>query len=340
MNQAVKDVLAEARERVGELIFSWSRSGKDRLDVVTLPQNKADIFIKTIEGAVAEGWSILYITDEKDSIRLLESIKKCSGFKGYSHLRSYDRGQLDQLTVCSTATARLVEETFDLVIYDEINSLPGYSDSEIVGLVESRTRAGGKCIIYSVGSKFKNGEVILLPIGDRKAPMTEPREIITRIDISSDIPFAAYDYIKWSLSSGRNVLIYVPDGDKAEKVFGYIGRYCADKCSSVSCYIRGESDAKVLENFFVRKKSIMVTDELEKTSVAAAETDIMVLFAGDTRFSSKILVHLAARVVKLERNDMGEVVFLCNESCVNVEAAKGMIRRLNREAWELGLLRA
>jgi len=335
-----RDVISEAREKVSELICSWSRGSKERLDVVTLPQNKADIFIRTIEDAAAQDMSILYITDEKDSIRLIESIKKSSGFRSYAYLRSYDRGHLDQLTVCSTATAGEVEETFDLVIYDEINSLPRYSDSEIVALVEARTRAGGKSIIYSVESKFGGGEVILLPIGERKVPMAEPREIITRIDISSDLPFAAYDYIKWSMKSGRSVIIYVPDGEKAELVFEYISSYCGDKCSGVSCFINGGSDAKVQENFLKRKNSILVTDELESTAAATAGTDIMVFFAGDGRFSGKVLVHLAARVVKLERNDLGEVIFLCNESCGNVEQAKDIIRRFNREAWELGLLKA
>jgi late competence protein required for DNA uptake (superfamily II DNA/RNA helicase) len=339
MNRSGKDVISEVKEKVSDLIYSWSKSGKDRLDVVTLPQTGANIFINTISGAVEEGKSVLYITDEKDNIKLIDNIKRNSDFRGYTYLRNYPKAAPTELTVCSTATAKEMEDAFDLVIYDEINSMPQYSDDEIIELIHMRTRADGKGVIYSVNNKFHNGEAILLPIGDRKVPMIEPREIITRIDINNDIPFIVYDYIKWSINSNRNVLIYVPDEEKAEMVYIYISRYCSDKCSSSSCFISGKTDAKVMENFFKKKKSIMVTDEIGIPVGAIADTDIMVFFAGDKRFSGKILTHLASRVVKLERHDLGEVIFLCNESSGNVEEAKNITRRFNREAWEMGLLR-
>jgi late competence protein required for DNA uptake (superfamily II DNA/RNA helicase) len=331
--------MSEAREKVSDLIYSWSRSSKGKLDVVTLPNNRADIFIKTILETIAEGQNVLYITDEKDNIKLVESIKRNSDFRGYTYVRKYSETALSELTICSTDTAGEIEETFDLVIYDEINSMPRYSDEEIVKLVEARTRADGKCIIYSVKNKFSKREGILLPAGDRKVPMIEPREILTRIDMNKDIPFVVYDYIKWSVKSGRNVLIYVPDKDKAEKVYAYISRYCAEKCSSVSCFLSGESDIKIMDNFFKKSRSVMVTDELETFKGATPDTDIMVFFAGDKRFSAKVLTHLASRVVKMERHDQGEVIFLCSERRGSVEEAKDIIRRFNREAWELGLLK-
>ncbi|MBP1744057.1 MAG: hypothetical protein H6Q58_1035 [Firmicutes bacterium] len=340
MNLSGKDIIGEAKEKVSDLIYSWSRSGKDKLDVVTLPNNRADIFIKTILGAVDEGENVLYITDEKDNVKLIEGVKRNSDFRGYTHLRKYAKSSLSELTVCSTATAKEIEDTFDLVIYDEINSMPKYRDEEIIELAETKTRADGKCIIYSVKNKFSKREGILLPVGDRKVPMIEPREIITRIDMNKDIPFVVYDYIKWSIGTGRNVLIYVPDKAKAEKVYGYISRYWADKCSSVSCFISGEADMKIAENFLKKDRAIMVTDELENPPGATPDTDIMVFFAGDSRFSGKILTHLASRVVKMERHSMGEVIFLCGENSGSVEEARDIIRRFNREAWEMGLLKA
>lgn len=340
MNVSGKCVIGEARERVSDLIFSWSRSGKGRLDVVTLPDNGADIFIKTILGAAAEGQNVLYITDEKDNIGIIESIKRNSDFRGYAYIRNYPGAALSGLTVCSTDTARDIAEAFDLVVYDEINSMPNYSDREIIELVESRTRSAGKRIIYSVNNKFSKMDGILLPVGDRKVPMIEPREILTRIDMSKDIPFVVYDYIKWSVNSGRNVLIYLPNKDKAEKAYTYISRYCAGKCSGVSCFLRGESDIKTMENFFKKNRSVMVTDELELPKGKVPDTDIMVFFAGDKRFSGKVLTHLASRVVKADRHSMGEVIFLCSERSASVEEAKDIIRRFNREAWELGLLKA
>ena len=339
MNLSGKDIICKAKEKVSDLIYSWSKSGKARLDVVSLPQNGADIFTKTISEAVSEGKNVLYITDEKDNIRLIESIKRNSDFRGYTYLDNSPDSALTELTVCCTATAREIEDAFDLVIYDEINSMPKFSDSEIIEIVDVRTRADGKGIIFSVYNKFQNGESIVLPVGDRKVPMIEPREIITRIDINEDIPFVVYDYIKWSINSNRNVLIYVPDEEKAEMVYIYIGRYCSGKCSGSSCYISGKTDVKVMKNFFRKKKSIMVADDIEIPPGPTADTDIMVFFADDERFSVKILIHIASRVVKMERHSMGEVIFLCNESSAKLEEAKNIIRRFNRLAWEMGLLR-
>jgi len=331
--------LNQERERVSNSIYNWSFENDNNLNVITLPHNSADIFVKTIFRYIIENKKVLYITDEKDNIQLIESIKRKSEFRGYTHLRNPFSNLDSNLVISNFKTSENLEREFDLVIYDEINSVPMHENDSILNLVEKVSHGSSKRIFYSVESIFPNKNEIILPVKDRKVPMIEPREIITRIDINKDIPYVVYDYLKWSINNNRNVLIYVPSEEKVERVYKYIYKYCLDISSNISFFIKDKSDIKIIVNFYKRKKAIMVTDEFSMAAESLTNTDIMVYFANDEVFSHKILTHLCSRVARTERDSRGEAILLCSEKNENIEAAKEIARNFNKEAWERGFLK-
>ena len=77
--------LTTGKEKIGNLIYNWSSGGERELNVITIPLNGSDIFLKTIVNYVKEQKKVLYITDEKENIQLIESIKKKSDYRGYTH---------------------------------------------------------------------------------------------------------------------------------------------------------------------------------------------------------------------------------------------------------------
>ena len=157
------------------------------------------------------------------------------------------------MVITNFKAAENLNNKFDLVIYDEINSIPKYDNKSILNLLHGLSGETGKKVFYSVEGIFKNKSEIILPVRHRNVPMVEPRDIVTRIDINKDIPYMVYDYIKWSINNNRNVLIYVPTGDKVEKVYNYICTYSWDKDCNISYFVKGKSDMKIMMNFYKRK---------------------------------------------------------------------------------------
>lgn len=331
--------LTEEKEKIGNSILKWSEGLERELNVITIPWNGADIFLKTIFKYVKEDNNVLYITDEKENIQLIESIKKKSDYRGYIHLRGTSDNVESNLVITDFKAALNLNEKFDFIVYDEINSMPKYDNKSIWNLLQGLSKENGKKIFYSVEGIFKNKRDIILPVRDRKAPLIEPRDIQTRIDINKDIPYMVYDYIKWSINNNRSVLIYVPKGDKVEKVYNYIRTYNWDKSCNISYFIKGKSDMKTMMNFYKIRNSIMITDEFRMAPPSIANTDIMVYFANDDVFNHKILTHICSRVSRTERDSRGEVIFLYNEKNRNTEAAIDIVKKFNKEAWEMGFLK-
>lgn len=331
--------LIDEKEKIGEHILNWSEGNEMDLNVITVPWNGADIFLKTVLKYTKDNKTALYITEEKDNIQVIEEIKKKSDFRHYTYFRN-NNGYLDSnLIITNFNSAKNLERKFDLVIYDEINSMPQYKSHEVVDLLYGLSKENGKRIFYSIEGALKNKSEIILPIKNRNVPVIEPRDIITRIDINKDIPYMVYDYIKWSINNNRNVLIYVPSEDKVEKVYNYITNYNWDKGCSISFFIKNKSDIKTILNFYKRKNSIMITNEFSLAPNSLTNTDIMVYFANDKVFNHKILTHITSRATRTERDSRGEVIFLYNERNENIDTAKEIVRNFNKEAWEMGLIR-
>ena len=51
--------------------------------------------------------------------------------------------------------------------------------------------------------------------------LVEPRLIMTRINLNSDIPYVLYEYIKWFKNNKKNVITYVPNKEDINKVYDY-----------------------------------------------------------------------------------------------------------------------
>jgi len=339
MDSLRKMVLTDEKERVSNAIFNWSLGFEKDLNVITLPNNNADIFVKTIFRYLKENKRILYITDEKYNIQLIDSIKRNSEYRKYTHLRNPLNISDSNLVISNVETSGELWDKFNLIIYDEINSIPKYDVKYIVNLVDRLSHSSSKRIFYSIESMLPDKKEIILPVKDNRVPMVEPRDIITRVDMNKDIPYVVYDYLKWSINNNRNVLIYVPNEEKVEKVYKYISKYCSDLSGGISFFIKDKSDIKTIMNFCKKKNAILVTNEFDELPADMNNTDIMVYFANDEIFSSKILTHLCSRVSRTEKDSKGEALLVCNEKNDNVENAKVLARNFNKEAWEMGFLK-
>jgi late competence protein required for DNA uptake (superfamily II DNA/RNA helicase) len=330
-------------ERISNYIANWLYSNEEFLNVITVPHNSASIFIKAINSYINAGKRVLYITNEREEyVDILSSMRKHISSQNYSYIRNYKIETEKSLIVCNFKNALKIDNKFDLVIYDDIRSLPVYSKYEIIDIMAKNCKERGKFIAFSIESIFKNKREILLPIYESRMPIIEPRIISTKIDLSNDIPYMIYDYLRWSIEYGKKVIIYVPDKEKLINVLGYLSAYFKDLNRSLLYFSKESEELKIIFNFMKMKRGILITDDFkEKTYFITEDKSIneMVFFANHCIFDYKKLVYFCEKTTSAKKNIMREVIFLGNAETQDMYKAKNIIRSFNREAWEKGLLK-
>jgi late competence protein required for DNA uptake (superfamily II DNA/RNA helicase) len=327
------------KDKVSESILSWSRGREKALNVIAVPYSSPIIFLKVILHYVEAEKKILYITGEfEDNIQILALVKKCTDFREYSYVRNSATSINSMLTVCDYKSAVRLKDTYDLVIYDDTSSFPEHNNFEVMDLVIKCTKDTGKIIVCAVESIFKNQRDIIIPIRENKRPLIEPRYVLTRIDLSKEMPYMIYDYLNFSVDNDRKVVIYAPDGQGVHSVFSYLCNFKSSLSKNIMYYINGESHEKVLYNFIKIKKAILVTDDYKDRFINLEDTDIVVYSSHSTFFDHKKLIYFCGKAGRSDKLRASEVVFLANSESYDMDKAKGIIRYFNKEAWEMGLL--
>ncbi len=335
--------LSKEKEKLSESILNWSTGNEKFINIISLPYNSAEIFIKVILKYVLNYKKVIYVTNESpDKVDIIEKIKKYTEFRDYTYLRKNEVESRSLLKICNFCKASEINEKFDLIIYDDINSFPIQNICEILNLITKISKDNSKVIIYAIENVIRNKKEFLFPIKDNRNPIIEPRTILTRIDISKDIPFMIYDYLKWSINCGRKVIICVPDKEKIQKVHSYIKNYCKDFTKNIMNLCKendSNNNKKIISNFEKVKKAILITNNFYEVFSNIKNTDIMVYFADNDEFDYKKLIYFCASAGRSERDLKGEVIFLANEETEHMEKAKNITRSFNKEAWEMGLLK-
>lgn len=330
-------------ERISNYIENWLHySSEQFLNVITVPHNSSLIFIKAINSYINKGKKVLYITNEREEyIDILNNMRKYTVSKNYTYLRSNKIELQKNLIISNYKNALNIGDKFDLVIYDDVRSLPVYTQDEIIHIMARSCKERGKYIIFSVESIFKNKREILFPICDNRMPIIEPRIIVTKINLNSDIPYNIYEYLKWTIEYEKKAIIYVPDKDKLSNVFRYLSVYFKDINRNLFYFFKGSEDLKTIFNFMKMKRGIIITDDFkEKTYIITEDrkTNEIVFFADDYAFNYKKLVYFCGESALIKKNIMREVIFLGNEETEHMDKAKNIIRNFNKEAWEKGLI--
>lgn len=329
--------------KVSGFIRNWCDSRESIMNVITVPYNSSNLFMEAVMHCIENGRRVMYITGEAEGkVSIINFIRKNTDFRDYSYLRGINSKPSSRLVVCSIERAGFIEDTFDLYIYDEIGS---FSNTVPVMTLEHLLKHAGnsaKLICYSSEAVFKGAREITIPARSNGRPLAEPRVILTRLDMTREMPLSAFEFIEWSVKCNRKVVVYVPDAERVMLVQGYMKKYMSSvDCSDcrVLSYIKNETSSKTILNFFTMKRAVIITEDCSETFSDCMDTDVLVCFADDNSFSSKKLLYLLSRVGRRSEGRRGEAIFLASEATYDMEKAKDMARDFNKEAWETGLLK-
>ncbi|WP_251861547.1 competence protein ComF [Clostridium sp. Marseille-Q2269] len=322
----------------GEVILNWCKGKEKFLNVISIPYNTTDFFVDSILYLVKNKNNILYITNEEENnIDIIQNIKRRSNFRQYSYIRRSKLDITSNLKVTNFNVAFNIDEKFDFILYDDLSSYTNYNKDSIKDLILSKLSNEGRCIMYSIEELFLNSRNIYIPVKKDRMPIIEPRTLLTRINISREIPFIIYDYMKWSFHSKRKVIIYTPSYFISENLYSYFNNYINNIDVNIILDIELDSN-KSLYNFKKMKEGIFIThlfyDEFSKFK----DIDLIIYGSDKNKFNYKELIYLCGTVGRGEYDFKGEIIFLANSETMHMEKAKDVIRHFNKEAWELGFL--
>lgn len=327
-----------AEKFIDEKIERWSRSfnKNSMLNILAAPYSSSDIFLDTVLNFVNSKKKVLYITNEQeDNIKFLKVLKRSSSFRNYAYFRNngsvYDSVQL---IFANHENAFDIAMKFDLVIYDDISEYADYSRDEIEELTISKKAQ--KHLVYSVETVLIDGDTMEHVAGSN--PFIEPRIVNTRIDLSKDIPYIIYDYIKWFIESKRNLIIYLPESQSHQIISEYLQN------------IDNEYENIILdmENDYKRSLKKIKSKDIPTITLISSmynipqdvkNLDIIVYFADSIEFKYKKLLFLCGKVGMSNSGNLGEAIFLANVVTENMTKAKDIARSFNKLAWESGLLK-
>ncbi len=334
----LKEVSNEER-KISTTILNWALGKENFLNIISPPYNTSLILIEAIMKFIDEGKNVLYITGETEkNIESILYFRKYTKFRNYTYLRNGAIISNSNLNFTCYSKAVTVHKKYDLVIYDDIRSYPRYSNYEILDIVNKCCSDTGKIIAYSIARIFNRSEEIVIPIRNDKMPIAEPRVITTRIDVNKDVPFVVFEYIKWSISVGKRVIIFVPDDSKVFNVTSYIYKYFKSITHNIFFYSMNDKSAKVIKEFQKYKDSIVVTDDFDAICDRDDSKNIIVFFADENYYDYKKLVYFCGRTGKGDMVNRGEVIYLAREENKEIDLAKKITRGFNKMAWEKGLL--
>jgi len=325
---------AKSYENIANHILNWY-SGKEKyINIISPPYNTSEIFMKLINESVKNKKKILYITEENDgNIEILRLFKDKTSFKEYSYYRGKELYENAKFIVSNYENAFSLNSDFDIIIYDDIRSLPKYSRIQIIELLDYLKNKNCKIIVYSIESVFDNCRALYIPVRSDMLPIVEPRIITTAVNINKDMPFVVYEYLKWFINMKNNVIIPILDENMMMNLFSYLTYSKLGIDKRILLYRKNSNLKNVLNKI---NGDIIITNDFDEVCEYVKNLNIAVYFYDKNKFSYKSLVYFCGRLKGGYRRK-GEVIFVANKENKDMEKAKNITRNFNKTAWEEGL---
>ena len=321
-------------------IDDWYKKNEDKiLTIITTPYNTCSIFKNIIDTLSRKGQKVLYVITG-DFIES-EIIKKIFFYR--SSLRvDFKNDYKEMLKFIDFVSANNIHELnseYDLVIYDDISYFSQKSQIQAKLDLDYLYKKNKKLLVYSIETMLKNSKTLEMCDCLEKTPFIEPRVITTRIDLTKDIPYLMYDYLKWFKKNNRKVIIHTPSKEMVDMVYGYF-----IKTLKISFRIRilkakDKKQYKMLKSLHeLKDKPLMIiTDYIGDYLNMSNNIDIVIYFADDKFFNYKKLVYLCGKVV-MSSNGQGEVLLVSKGISKDMDKVKDIARNFNKNLWEKGLL--
>lgn len=317
----LEEFMAEPRKRT----LVWAACGAGKTEV-TFP---------VIRQALSQGLHVLFAVPRQDVVReLAERFRAAfTGVEIAVHYGGQPWQAEGELVIATTHQVLHFYQRFGLAILDEMDAFP-YHGNEMLrfGLLRA-LQLGGKLVEMSAtpSSIPKRGTAITIPVRHHGYPLPEPEFVKAK---PGQIPGPVLQLVK---DSPQKWLIFVPTIALCEKLAAGLAQELGEVVAS--CHSRHPHRKEEIAAFRAGEKRVMVATAVLERGVTFPGVQVVVVDAHHPIYSRSALVQMAGRVGRSADQPTGQVIFCGPRPSSAVRGAQAMIRKLNEEAAELGLLR-
>lgn len=311
-----------------EELKDWYIEEKDKgLNIVTLPLRGLDPLRNFLLDLLKEGKKILYVSGEDFNMAL-----KTLNLDGEIRVTNDEEGDL---VVLDYDRALEIKEQYDLLLYDDINSIPYHNRIEIISLLNTVNSKVERIISYSIERVFKNARDYEVPWDKAGVFLTEPRFITTKLDIKEYIPTALYDFLKFFSLDNRKVIILFPDEETQNGFIQYLTRISPEYLDFI---LMGDDleDGEIEDVIKNVKNCLFICHRRIRPYLMVEENfDFIVLDAENKIYSHRLFVYLAQRA-SLKDKVNGELILVSSYIGDNMSRTRDLTRNVNKTLWEEG----
>ncbi|MGI8315503.1 DEAD/DEAH box helicase [Halobacillus mangrovi] len=303
---------------------------------------KTEMLFPGITEALITGKRLCLATPRTDVVReLLPRFRqafpdvKIAGLYGTSEDKKGDAS----FVIATTHQLYRFARAFDLIIIDEIDAFPFHNDPSL-HYAAARAAKENAALIYLTATprktqkkriRSKSLPAVFIPKRFHGYPLPVPQFKLTpalhRHLKRSKLPGSILERIRHQQNSYRQLLIFLPTKQQAEKISSYLKSF-----SLHVAYVHAEDPlrAEKVSAFRAKEYDILVTTTILERGVTFPSVDVYVMDAGHDVFDEPALVQISGRAGRSPDDPRGDVFFFHIGKTNAMLDAKDAIIEMNR----------
>lgn len=257
-----------------------------------------------------------------------------------------------QCVIATTHQLLKYENTFDLIIVDEVDAFPYYMDEMLQNAVKQAKKEQATTIYLTATPRanqlralsFKRLPAIFIPLRYHQKPLPIPKlydKPFLKINknIEKQMNHILSPYFAKRNNPQRQLLIFLPTIALAEKLTKPLNKlieqyYGKDK---ITTFVTSESEDRslIIERFRQREIYCLLTTTILERGVTFPSVDVLVLFAHHQVFDEQALVQISGRAGRSKDDPTGDVIFFSREKTRAIQESIKQIKEMNKRAYKM-----
>ncbi len=325
-----------------ELLEFWTRAGGKALVWAACGAGKTEVTFPLIQRVLRSGGQVLFAIPRQDIVREMTE-RMGRAFPGVSVAAHYG-GQpwfaQGSLVVATTHQVLHFYQRFQLAILDEVDAFP-YLGNEMLRLGLKRALMPQGKLVEMTATPHSQADyehVITIPARYHGFPLPEP-ELVTRslppwtVLKTTDIPPFLLDILE---GQSHPWLIFAPTIQACTYLQKVLAK--ATERPVGLCHSKAKNRHETIQDLRDGRVDIVVTTSVLERGVNFPGVGVIVLYADHGIFTVSTLVQIAGRVGRTRELPGGTVIFMGKRATEPMKKALRLIKRLNNQARQRGLL--